>query len=84
MPLIFFEKKQGIYPKLYKTVLPLKTSPCRNMVKLTLRNTAESIKSVEDYIAGNGSLKNEVFVDKNLVENAKLALQKMIDIVEAP
>jgi quinolinate synthase len=65
-----------------KTILPLKTSPCKNMVKLTLRNTAESIKSVEDYIAGTGPLINEVFVDKNLVENAKLALQKMIDIVE--
>ena len=65
-----------------KKVLPLKTSPCKNMVKLTLRNTAESVKSVEDYIAGTGPLKNEVFVDKNLVENAKLALQKMIDIVE--
>jgi quinolinate synthase len=67
-----------------KTVLPLKPSPCKNMVKLTLRNTADSIKSVEDYIAGNGPLKNEVFVDKNLVENAKIALKRMIEIVEAP
>jgi quinolinate synthase len=67
-----------------KTVLPLKTSPCKNMVKLNLKNTAETIKSVEDYIEGKGQLKNEVFVDKNLVENAKIALQKMIDIVETP
>jgi len=67
-----------------KTVLPLKPSPCKNMVKLTLGNTAETIKSVEDFLAGKGSLKNEVFVDKNLVENAKIALQKMIEIVEAP
>jgi len=52
------------------------------MVKLNLRNTADTIKSIEDFIAGNGPLKNEVFVDKNLVENAKTALQKMIDIVE--
>jgi len=67
-----------------KTVLPLKPSPCKNMVKLTIKNTAETIRSVEDFINGKGSLKNEVFVDKNLVENAKIALQKMIDIVEAP
>ncbi len=65
-----------------KTVLPLKQSPCKNMVKLNLRNTAETIKSVEDYAAGKGSLKNEVFVDYKLKENAKIALQRMIDIVE--
>ncbi len=67
-----------------RTVLPLKISPCKNMVKLTLRNTAECIKSVEEFIAGTGSLRNEVFVDKSLVKNAKIALQRMIDIVEAP
>lgn len=65
-----------------KTVLPLKTSPCKNMVKLTLKNTAESVKSVEDFISGSGPLKNEVFVDDGLVKNAKIALQRMIDIVE--
>jgi len=66
-----------------KTVLPLKHSPCKNMVKLNLKNTADTIKSVEDYIAGTGSLKNEVFVDNSLKANAKIALQRMIDIVEA-
>lgn len=66
-----------------KTILPLKTSPCKNMVKLNLKNTADTIKSVEDFIDGKGPLKNEVFVDRNLIENAKIALQKMIDIVEA-
>lgn len=65
-----------------KTVLPLKESPCRNMVKLTLRNTAETVKSVEDYIAGKGPLRNEVFVDQRLTANARIALQRMIDIVE--
>lgn len=65
-----------------KTVLPLKPSPCKNMVKLNLRNTAETVKSIEDFIAGTGPLLNEVFVDPGLVENAKKALQRMIDIVE--
>jgi quinolinate synthase len=52
------------------------------MVKLNLLNTAETVKSVEDFIAGRGSLKNEVFVDSALVANAKTALGRMIDIVE--
>lgn len=65
-----------------KTILALKESPCKNMVKLNLRNTAEAVKSVEDFIAGTGPLKNEVFVDIRLKEHAKAALQKMIDIVE--
>lgn len=66
-----------------KTVLPLKPSPCKNMVKLNLRNTAEVVKSVEDFITGIGTLKNEVFVDPDLIKNAKTALQRMIDIVES-
>lgn len=64
------------------TILPLKTSPCRDMVKITLRNTALAIRSVEDYIAGRDSLFNEVFVDDNLKANARAALQRMINIVE--
>lgn len=65
-----------------KTVVPLKTSPCKNMVKITLLNTALTVRSIEDYVSGRGSLLNEVFVDEKLKVNAKIALQRMIDIVE--
>ena len=65
-----------------KTILPLKESPCKDMVRITLLNTALAVSSIEDFIAGKGTLLNEVFVDEKLKENAKTALQRMIDIVE--
>ncbi|MCL2156035.1 MAG: quinolinate synthase NadA [Leptospirales bacterium] len=65
-----------------QTILALKQSPCKDMVKINLKNTAEIIKSVEDFIDGKGVLKNEVFVENRLRENAKIALNRMIDIVE--
>ena len=68
------------FPK--KTILPLKHSPCNDMMKINLKNTAEIIKSVEDFIDNKGVLKNEVFVDNTLKANAKIALNRMIDIVE--
>ena len=68
------------FPK--KTIIPLKHSPCDDMMKINLKNTAEIIKSIEDFIAEKGVLKNEVFVENKLRENAKTALNRMIDIVE--
>ncbi|MCL1865565.1 MAG: quinolinate synthase NadA [Spirochaetes bacterium] len=76
----FVNRIANTFPK--KTILPLKQSPCSNMMKINLRNTAEIIKSVEDYIGGKGDLKNEVFVDDRLKGNAKIALNRMIEIVE--
>jgi quinolinate synthase len=76
----FVNRMASTFPK--KTILPLKQSPCKNMVKINLKNTADIIKSIEDFIDGEGVLKNEVFVESVLTENAKIALNRMIDIVE--
>ena len=76
----FVNRISATFPK--KTIIPLKQSPCNDMIKINLKNTAEIIKSVEDFIDCKGALKNEVFVEDRLKENAKIALNKMIDIVE--
>jgi len=65
-----------------RTIEPLKPSPCRDMRKVTLRNTALAVSSVIDYVEGRGPLRNEVFVSKEHIEGARVALQRMIDIVE--
>jgi len=65
-----------------KTIVPLKESICTNMSKVTLLNTAMAIESVEGFVAGKGSLDNEIFVDSSLKDKAKLSLEKMISIVE--
>jgi len=65
-----------------KTVVPLKPSPCKNMVKVNLLNTAQIISSIDAYIDGKGSLKNEIIVNDKLKANARIALNRMIDIVE--
>jgi len=65
-----------------KKIVPLKESLCSNMNRVTLLNTAMAIESVESFIAGKGSLDNEIFVDSSLKEKAKLSLEKMINIVE--
>ena len=76
----FVNRIAATFPK--KTILPLKQSPCNDMIKINLKNTADIIKSIEDFIDGKGALKNEVFVENRLRENAKIALNRMIDIVE--
>lgn len=65
-----------------RVIEALKPSPCPNMRKTTLKNTALAVSSVVDYIEGNGSLLNEVHVDPGHIEGARIALRKMIDIVE--
>jgi len=65
-----------------KKIVPLKPSPCKNMVKVNLLNTAEVIQSIDEYISGKGILKNEITVDEKLKVNARIALNRMIDIVE--
>ena len=77
----FVDRIAVTFPK--QTIIPLKHSPCNDMMKINLKNTAEIIKSVEDFIADKDVLKNEVFVENNLRDNAKIALNRMIDIVEA-
>lgn len=65
-----------------KTILPLEPSPCKNMLKVNLLNTALVIKSINDFLAGNAPLRNEITVDETLKGNARIALNRMIDIVE--
>lgn len=65
-----------------KRIFPLRESLCSNMSRVTLLNTAMVIESVESFIAGKGSLDNEIFVDSSLKEKAKHSLEKMINIVE--
>lgn len=66
-----------------KTILPLKTSACKNMVMTTLPYLASSLQSIKYFLNNkNKSLKYEVNVEKTYKGNAKISLQKMIDIVE--
>ena len=63
-------------------IAPLKESPCRDMLKINILNTAESIRSIDAFIEGKGKHVNEITVDYNLKDNARIALNRMIDIVE--
>ena len=66
-----------------KTILPLKTSACKNMVMTTLPYLASSLQSILSFLENkNNQLEYEVNVDKEYQENAKISLQKMINIVE--
>ncbi|NLV67477.1 MAG: quinolinate synthase [Spirochaetes bacterium] len=65
-----------------RVIEPLKPSPCPDMRKVTLKSTALAVSSVLDYVNGNGSLLNEVHVNQEHVEGAKIALERMIEIVE--
>jgi quinolinate synthase len=65
-----------------RVIEPLKPSPCPNMRKVTLKNTALAVSSVLDRVNGSGSLMNEVRVEQEHIHGARIALQRMIDIVE--
>lgn len=66
-----------------KTILPLKTSACKNMTMTTLQNLAASLDSINEFIKNKkNSLKYEVRVNDDYREFAKTALQKMIEIAE--
>ncbi len=66
-----------------KTILPLKTSVCKNMSMTTLQNLATSLESINEFIKNKKNpLKYEVRVNDEYREYAKIALEKMIEIVE--
>ncbi len=46
------------------TIAPLKDSPCRDMLKINLLNTAQSIRSIDSFLEGSGKLVNEITVDE--------------------
>ncbi len=66
-----------------KVIVPLRKSLCHNMAKINLVNLAEAIESIDEYYTNGGKLINEVFVKNEYKENAKIALEKMIEIVES-
>jgi len=76
----FVSRLAGEYKN--KTIVPLRESHCEDMEKTTLPDLSASLKSINDYLEGKGDLKFEIKVESLYKENAKKALQKMIDIVE--
>ena len=52
------------------------------MRKVSLKSTALAVSSVLDYVNEKGSLLNEVHINQEHVEGAKVALERMIEIVE--
>lgn len=65
-----------------KTIVPLRCSPCINMQKITLKKLAISLQSITDNINAGTDLKYEVPDVIDYKDGAKIALQKMIEIVE--
>lgn len=66
-----------------KTILPLRKSICRDMSKINLDKMATSIRSIRQSADGKGELIHPVTVPGEYRNDARKALQKMIDIVEA-
>ena len=64
------------------TIVPIRTSFCGNMSKITMKNLAESLNSVELYEEGKGELLYPVSVKDEFRGNALKALDQMIKIVE--
>ena len=66
-----------------KIIVPLRESYCFNMAKINLKNLAESLEIIDKHYSEGAGLKNEVTVDSKYKQNAKIALHKMIEIVES-
>ncbi|SMC63089.1 quinolinate synthetase [Desulfocicer vacuolatum DSM 3385] len=66
-----------------KTIIPLRESICHDMSRITLEKLTVSLASVESFIKDKGPLIHPVTVPESLKKDAKKALQRMIDIVEA-
>ncbi len=65
-----------------RTIVPIRTSYCGNMSKITMKNLAESLNSIDLYEEGKGELLYKVSVRDEYRNNALKALDKMIKIVE--
>lgn len=66
-----------------KTILPLRKSVCRDMSKITLEKLAASLRSIVEHSRNRDSLMECVTVPDQYQKDARRALQRMIDIVEA-
>lgn len=65
-----------------KTIIPLRQSKCVNMIKNKPEHLLASLISIKEYLQGNDKLKFEIKTDPSFLDNAKKALNKMIEIVE--
>ncbi len=65
-----------------KTVVPLRKSLCGDMNLTTLEKLAITMRSVQRHFNGEGPLLNQVTVSDSHLLDAKMALERMIDIVE--
>ena len=65
-----------------KTIIPLRRSFCGNMSKINIKNLAVSLNSIELFESGTGELVYDVEVSEKYRNNARKALDKMINIVE--
>lgn len=66
-----------------KTVEPLRKSICHNMSKITLEKLGKSLRLISDHLQNGDQVKlDQITVKDEYRENAKKALQLMIDIVE--
>ncbi|MBF0258489.1 MAG: quinolinate synthase NadA [Desulfamplus sp.] len=66
-----------------KTIVPLRKSVCHNMSKITLEKLGHTLKAIQKHSAGDGEALKEITVPDEYREDARKALQLMIDIVEA-
>ncbi len=58
-----------------KNIVPLARSLCPNMFKISLRNLCETLEKIID-----GRFENEVMVPQEIQEDARVALQRMLDL----
>ncbi|HPP04035.1 MAG TPA: quinolinate synthase NadA [Spirochaetota bacterium] len=77
---VFVDRLQKEFPD--KKILPLRESKCVNMEKITLNKLYDSLLSILSYKESKTTLKYEIPEIVEYKEDAKIALQKMIEIVE--
>lgn len=85
----FVERMANVFKD--KTVVPLRKSVCHNMSKITLEKLGDTLKIIQSQLSGNGEIPepekieliNPIKVEEKYRDNAKKALQLMIDIVES-
>ena len=63
--------------------MPLRESICRDMSKITLDKLAASLRSVSKHAGGEEGDLDCITVPEEYQKDARTALERMIDIVEA-
>lgn len=65
-----------------KIIVPIRNSICMNMAKINIENLYETLKNIDQFIAGRINLKNQIKIDENKKVNARKSLEKMIEITK--